>query len=402
MDPKALRHAYSTADVEVPSTLEHIRRRPAMYIGETGARGLYFLLDELLEYVIEEARVGQCTRCDLELLADGGCLLSDNGRGLPVDRSGPDRRTVAERLLTGGGWVESEFLTRANRYANSLHGVSLSVVNALSERLRLETRRDGKLWRQEYRRSEPVGPFLPVEDTDQTGTAFTFWPDPSIFVAPEDRRFDFTRLADRLRDLSFLHPGLTLTLIDRRQESARNELFHHPAGMVEFVHYLNRNSHPVHPTIFSFTAEEDGDRVAVALQWTDAVEGHLSSYANSTFTSLGGTHTAGFQYALTRALNEFLREAGVFDEPIDPSVYRSGLTAVVAVDLQQPRFDSAIKRRLATLTAEGFVQRLMRRHLAEFLHSHPDDARAIAAHIQAEHQKWLAAKAAKRKPRRRS
>jgi DNA gyrase subunit B len=366
------------AVVQVYRPLDHIRLRPDMYIGDTGPDGLHRLVLELVAISINQACLGPCADCAVELLADGGCRVTDDGEGIPVDRVKGGELTVLEVALTHIG-VGRGIVPYPSRLG--LRGLGLKVVNALSHRLVAEVRRGGRLWRQEYRRGQPCSPPRAVADAAASGMAIAFWPDPDVFLAPHHRRFDFSRLQENLRELSFLRSSMTFRLTDHRPGEEAAEAFRHPDGLSDWVRYLNRGRRTVHPHIVAIRAVDAAGEAAAALQWTTDAGAPQLSCVNAAPTG-GGAHLTGLRSAVTQAVNDFLSDS---DSPmrLDGESCRAGLTTVVAVNLTAPRFGSATRDLLINTEAHALVRAPVRRGLADFFRSHPADAWAIAAHVRA-------------------
>jgi DNA gyrase subunit B len=369
---------YRAEDVQVHTGLEHIRKRPGMYVGDTGSRGLHHLVYELVYNAINEWLAGFCKRVTVSLHDNGECRVADDGRGIPVDIVPGLRLPFLELALTtvaaGGRYPrEQPFLVAAG-----LRGIGLKAVNALSERLQVEVRRDGQLWRQEYRRGSSRGPLEGVTPATTTGTAITFWPDPDIFKG--DRHFHFATLADRLSQLAFLNAGLVIRLIDERRTPLLTETYHFEDGAADYVRRLNAARRPAHQNVLHFRVREEAGEAEVALQWTWERGAALLSFANCHFTSQGGTHLAGLTRAIRPALLSHLRFRGFLTDA-QPAPNRedclAGLTGVVVVNVQEPVFYGATKEMLSNPEILTLVRRTASLHLNEFLRAHPADADAI-------------------------
>jgi DNA gyrase subunit B len=396
--------SYDASAITVLEGLEAVRKRPGMYIGSTGERGLHHLVYEVVDNSVDEALAGYCDAIEITLLADGGVRVIDNGRGIPVDIVASEGRPAVEVVLTvlhaggkfgGGGYSVS----------GGLHGVGVSVVNALSDRLDVEVRRQGHVWRQSYHLGVPIAPLEQGEEADSTGTTVTFWPSDTVF---ETTVFDFETLRSRFQQMAFLNKGLALTLVDERPDHADEDgtapavTFRYDGGLVDYVKHLNgsKKSESVHNDIIDFETE-DADRklsVEIAMQWTTAYSESVHTYANTINTHEGGTHEEGFRAALTTLINEYGREKGILkerDENLTGDDIREGLTAVVSIKLAEPQFEGQTKTKLGNTEAKAFVQRVVRTRLADWLDSHPREARdVIQKSIQA-----AAARVAARKAR---
>ncbi len=331
--------SYGAKDITVLEGLEAVRRRPGMYIGSTGPRGLHHLVWEVVDNAVDEAMAGYCTKIEVTLLADGGVRVSDNGRGIPVDIHKKTKQSALTTVLTtlhAGGKFEQGAYT----VSGGLHGVGVSVVNALSERLVAEVRRDGHIWTQEFHLGKPVKK-QPEKGraVRKTGTTITFWPSPEIFT--ETVAFDYDTIASRLREMAFLNKGLEIVLVDERTDPVRREVFQYKGGLVDFVRYLNTNREPIHPHVIDLADASDDAELEVALQWTKTYTESILSFANNINTHEGGTHEEGFRKALTKAINEFARNKNLLKEKdanLTGEDIREGLTGVISVKVKQPQF----------------------------------------------------------------
>ncbi len=392
---------YDAQDITVLEGLEAVRKRPGMYIGSTGPRGLHHLVYEVVDNSVDEAMAGYCDRIDVTLHPDGSCSVSDNGRGIPVaamaDQGGKSALEVVLTVLHAGG----KFGGEGYKVSGGLHGVGVSVVNALSESLVAEIHRDGFVWRQRYSGGGvPEGPIERGEATDRTGTTISFKPDEDIF---DDPVFDFDTLAKRFEDTAFLTRGLTISLADERGEP-RAVTFHAEGGIVDFVHHLNKTGRdPIHKEVAYFEAEGEEGVLEVAMQWTGGYTEAVHSYANNINTHEGGTHLSGFRTALTGTLNAYAREKGILKEKEDnlegPDT-REGLTAIISVRLREPQFEGQTKTKLGNSEIQGFTARVVNERLKEYLEEHPTEARAICQKVVSAAQARLAARKARDLARR--
>jgi DNA gyrase subunit B len=367
---------YDAADITVLEGLEAVRKRPGMYIGSTGARGLHHLVYEVLDNSVDEAIAGHCDAVDVTIHPDNSVTVSDNGRGIPVALMAKEKRPAVEVVLTvlhsggkfgdGGGY----------KVSGGLHGVGVSVVNALSERLDVEIHRDGHSWTQTYERGAPQGPLAKGPATRDTGTTITFLPDADVF---ETLDLDFDTLAQRLRETAFLTRGLKISLIDERGETDRVE-FRYEGGIEDFVAYLNSNKDSIHRKIVYFEGESDEGAVEVAMQWNSSYQESIFSFANNINTHEGGAHLSGFRSALTGQLNRYAREKGLLKEKEDNLAgedVREGLTAVISAKLRDPQFEGQTKTKLGNPGMEGFVRTIVNTKLGEFLEENPTEARQV-------------------------
>jgi DNA gyrase subunit B len=369
--------SYGAKDITVLEGLEAVRKRPGMYIGSTGPRGLHHLVYEVVDNSVDEALAGHCESVRVVLHPDDSCTVSDDGRGIPVEELKKEKRPAAEVVLTtlhaggkfgdGGGY----------KVSGGLHGVGVSVVNALSSRLELEISRDGHLWTQGYERGKPQSPIAKGKATKETGTTLTFQPDPEIF---EEVEFDFQTLAERLRETAFLTRGLRIELVDERGQT-NSVVFQYDGGIEDFVRHLNENKEQLHKKTIFFEGEEDDEgQVEVAMQWNGSYQESIFSFANNINTHEGGSHLSGFRSALTRTLNYYARNKGLLkekDDNLGGEDVREGLTAVISVKLHDPQFEGQTKTKLGNPPVRGLVEETVNRKLAEFLEENPGDARRI-------------------------
>ena len=394
--------SYTAQDITVLKGLDPVRQRPGMYIGSTGPRGLHHLVYEVVDNAVDEAMAGYCDRITVELLADGGCRVSDNGRGIPVDVVKGEGKPAVEVVLTtlhAGG----KFGGKGYQVSGGLHGVGVSVVNALSERLDVEVALGGKLWRQDYVRGKPTGKLKAVKSIKRTGTTVAFWPDPEIFT--EDREFKWDTLAQRLREMAFLNRGLEIRLVDRRQSPEAKEVFRYSGGISDFVKHLNQSRESVHKRIVFFEAKAAGHEVEVAMQWTTSYNESVLTFANNINTHEGGMHEEGFRRSLTRVITSYARAKGILKDKSDALVgedCREGLTAIVSVKLRDPQFEGQTKTKLGNTEIRSFVETSMNQRLGEFLEEHPAEARAIANKVIAAQRARLEARKARDLVRRKT
>jgi DNA gyrase subunit B len=368
--------SYGAKDITVLEGLEAVRKRPGMYIGSTGPRGLHHLVYEVVDNSVDEAIAGHCDSVRVVLHPDNSCTVSDDGRGIPVETMAKEGRPAAEVVLTvlhaGGKFGEGG----GYKVSGGLHGVGVSVVNALSERLHLEISREGHVWTQDYERGKPQGDLAKGAATKDHGTTITFLPDLEVF---EEIEFDFQTLAERLRETAFLTRGLRIELIDERGQT-NSVTFQYEGGIEDFVRHLNENKDSLHRKVIFFEGEEEEGQIEVAMQWNASYQESIFSFANNINTHEGGTHLSGFRAALTRTLNAYARGRGLLKER-DPNLagedVREGLTAVISVKLRDPQFEGQTKTKLGNPPVRGLVEEIVNRKLAEFLEENPGDARRI-------------------------
>ncbi len=368
--------SYGAKDITVLEGLEAVRKRPGMYIGSTGPRGLHHLVYEVVDNSVDEALAGHCDSVRVVLHPDNSCTVEDNGRGIPVETMAKEQRPAAEVVLTvlhaggkfgdGGGY----------KVSGGLHGVGVSVVNALSERLHLEISRDGHVWSQDYERGKPMNGLTKGAATKEHGTKITFLPDLEIF---EEIEFDFQTLAERLRETAFLTRGLKIELIDERG-ATNSVVFQYDGGIEDFVRYLNENKDELHRKVIFFEGSEEEGQVELAMQWNSSYQESIFSFANNINTHEGGTHLSGFRAALTRTLNAYARGKGLLKEKDDNLAgedVREGLTAVISVKLHDPQFEGQTKTKLGNPPVRGLVEEIVNRKLGEYLEENPGDARRV-------------------------
>jgi DNA gyrase subunit B len=372
--------SYDARSITVLEGLEAVRKRPGMYIGSTGERGLHHLVQEVVDNAVDEALAGFASRIVVTLLADGGVRTEDDGRGIPVDLHPVEQRPALEVVLTtlhAGGKFDSQ----SYAVSGGLHGVGVSVVNALSSTLEVEVRKDGYVWRQSYAKSEPTAPLQRGERTDETGTIITFWPDDQIFETTE---WSFETLSRRLQEMAFLNKGLSITLIDQRPDHINGEPhvveFRYDGGLADFVRYLNATKDPVHPSVVEFGEEADGISAEIAMQWTQSYSESVHTFANTINTAEGGTHEEGFRAALTTIVNRYAKDQNLLrekDDNLTGDDVREGLTAIVSVKLAEPQFEGQTKTKLGNTEAKSFVQKVCNDHLRDWFDRNPGDAKGI-------------------------
>ena len=372
--------SYDARSITVLEGLEAVRKRPGMYIGSTGERGLHHLVQEVVDNAVDEALAGFADRIEVTLLADGGVRVDDNGRGIPVDDHPVEKRPAVEVVLTtlhAGG----KFGGKAYTVSGGLHGVGVSVVNALSSRLEVEVRRDGYRWRQSYQLGDPTSAVIRGEATDETGTMITFWPDEDIF---ETTDWSFETLSRRLQEMAFLNRGLTIILADLRPAHINGEprvvTYCYQGGIADFVRYLNGTKEPVHASVIEFGDEGPGIAVEIAMQWNSSYAESVYTFANTINTAEGGTHEEGFRAALTTIVNNYARDQKLVrekDERLSGEDVREGLAAIVSVKLANPQFEGQTKTKLGNTEARSFVQKVCNDHLRAWFDRNPGEAKDI-------------------------
>ncbi len=374
----ATRDSYKAKDITVLEGLDAVRRRPGMYIGTTGPRGLHHLIWEVVDNSVDEAMAGFCTKITVTLRADGGVEVVDDGRGIPIDRHAKTKRSALTTVLTtlhSGGKFEQGAYT----VSGGLHGVGVSVVNALSSRLEAEVRRDGQLYMQEFRDGDPkTKEPKKIRASKKSGTTIRFWPSEETFT--ETTYFEYDVVASRLRETAFLNRGLAITLVDERPEAPRSDLFQYKGGLVDFVNHLNAKRDPLHAHIIDISDVSDDAEIEVALQWTTSYTESILSFANNINTHEGGTHEEGFRKALTKSINEFARSKNLLkenDTNLTGEDVREGLTAVLSVRVKEPQFEGQTKTKLGNTEIRSYVEKSLNRRLPEWLERHSPEARRI-------------------------
>jgi DNA gyrase subunit B len=401
---------YNASSITVLEGLEAVRKRPGMYIGSTGERGLHHLIQEVVDNAVDEAMAGYATKVELTLQSDGGVRVVDDGRGIPVDMHPVEKRPAIEVIMTtlhSGG----KFGGDSYAVSGGLHGVGISVVNALSTRLDVEISRDGYVWSQTYEHSQPAHTLKQGEPTSRTGTTITYWADPTIFETTE---YNIETIARRLQEMAFLNKGLTITLHDERlaegDEDAeagrvRTRTFCYPGGLEDFVKHINATREPVHKKVIAFSAKAETMEVEVAMQWNTGYSESVYTFANTINTHEGGTHEEGFRAALTRVINVYAREKKLLKEKdtnLTGDDVREGLAAIVSVKLKEPQFEGQTKTKLGNTEAKSIVQTTCNEWIADWMERNPTEARAIVTKSVSSAQARMAARKARELVRRKS
>ena len=411
----AQRNSYSASSITVLEGLEAVRKRPGMYIGSTGERGLHHLIWEVVDNAVDEAMAGYASRVEVVLQDDGGIRVVDDGRGIPVGMHPVEKRPAVEVVMTvlhAGGKFDSD----SYAVSGGLHGVGVSVVNALSAAVDVEIHTDGHVWRQHYARSVP-GPLRKGEATKKTGSSVTFWADPEIF---ETTTYNLETIRRRLQEMAFLNKGLTIVLRDERNGNGhdaeepdaegyvarvREHVFHYPGGLEDFVAHLNKSKDPIHKKLVSFSGEGPGHAVEVAMQWNSGYTESVYTFANTINTHEGGTHEEGFRSALTSTVNRYARDKKLLKDK-DPALsgddIREGLAAIVSVKVKEPQFEGQTKTKLGNTEVKSFVQRICNEWLADWFERNPTEARTIVNKSVQSAQARAAARKARELVRRKS
>lgn len=366
---------YDAAQIQVLEGLEAVRKRPGMYIGSTGPRGLHHLVYEIVDNSVDEALAGFCKIINVVIQEDNSILVEDDGRGMPVDnhpKLGIPAVEVIHTVLHAGG----KFGGGGYKVSGGLHGVGASVVNALSTKMEVEIKRNGNIYKQEYMRGKTVMPLTVIGESKKTGSRTIFWPDPEIF---EEVEFDYSTLQHRLREMAFLNKGIKISLSDERPGKKKKEVFHYEGGIKEFVSFINQNKEVLQKDVIYFEIIKKELEVEVAMQYTDKYNELVLSYANNINTTEGGTHMAGFKSALTRVFNDYAKKNKFIKDgdSLTGEDVREGLTAIVSVKLTQPQFEGQTKTKLGNSEMRGFVETSTSENLLAFLEEHPAEAKVI-------------------------
>lgn len=367
---------YGAEQIQVLEGLEAVRKRPGMYIGSTGPRGLHHLVYEIVDNSIDEALAGFCRTINVTIHKDNSITVEDDGRGMPVDnhpKLGIPAVEVIHTVLHAGG----KFGGGGYKVSGGLHGVGASVVNALSTKMEVEIKRNGKIYKQTYAKGKTTSSLTEIGNARKTGSKTTFWPDPEIF---DETEYDFEVLERRLREMAFLNKGIKITLKDERAGKEKNEEFHYEGGLKEFVKHLNMNKEPLHPDVIYFEVADKEREVEVAMQYTDRYNEMLLSYANNINTTEGGFHMVGFKTALTRIINDYAKRTKILkenDDSLSGEDVREGLTAIVSVKLTEPQFEGQTKTKLGNSEMRGFVETATAENVMAFLEENPTQAKII-------------------------
>ncbi len=393
--------SYDAGSITVLEGLEAVRKRPGMYIGSTGPRGLHHLVYEVVDNAVDEALAGYCDAIEVTILADGGVRVHDNGRGIPVDEHPIEHRPAVELVMTtlhAGG----KFDSKSYAVSGGLHGVGVSVVNALSVLLEVEVHRDGYVWTQAYDRGAPMGPLERGTETADLGTIITFWPDGDIFETTE---WNFETLSSRLQEMAFLNRNLAISITDERGDEPREARYQYAGGIADFVRHLNGSKEPVHATVIEFGEEGDGIAAEIAMQWNASYTPSVYTFANTINTAEGGTHEEGFRAALTTVVNKYARDQKLLrekDDNLTGDYVREGLTAIVSVKLAEPQFEGQTKGKLGNTEAKSFVQKTCNDHLRDWFDRNPGEAKDIINKASQAARARIAARQARDLTRRKS
>ncbi|MGW6443701.1 DNA topoisomerase (ATP-hydrolyzing) subunit B [Lentzea sp. NPDC055074] len=406
------KNEYDASSITVLEGLEAVRKRPGMYIGSTGERGLHHLVQEVVDNSVDEAMAGYATTVDVTLLANGGIRVIDDGRGIPTGihpvEGVPTVEVVMTKLHAGGKFDSDSYAV-----SGGLHGVGISVVNALSTAVDLEIKNAGHVWTQRYEASKPAHELRKGEPTTETGTTVTFWADPEIFETTE---YNVETIARRLQEMAFLNKGITIILRDERVSEADEEadaeghkaavkerVFHYPGGLEDFVRHINHTREAVHQKVIGFEVQGDDLQVEIAMQWNTGYTASVYTFANTINTHEGGTHEEGFRAALTRVVNEYAREKKLLKEKdtnLTGDDIREGLAAIISVKLKEPQFEGQTKTKLGNSEAKSFVQKSTNEHLADWFERHPNEAKTIVTKSVSSAQARIAARKARELVRR--
>lgn len=398
---------YSASSITVLEGLEAVRKRPGMYIGSTGERGLHHMVWEVVDNAVDEALAGYCDTVEVTLLDDGGVRVVDNGRGIPVGMHPVEKRPAVEVVLTvlhAGG----KFDGKSYAVSGGLHGVGVSVVNALSHRLEVEIKTDGFVWYQPYANTQPAAKLEKREATSEHGTSITFWADPTIF---ETTVYNLETIRRRMQEMAFLNRGLTLILRDERDpegdrgDKPRDYTYQYKGGIADYVRFLNEKNVPIHKSVIEFAGESQGLAVEVAMQWNESYRESIHSFANTINTHEGGTHDEGFRTSLTSIVNRYAKEKKLLrgsDDNLTGDDIREGLAAIISVKIADPQFEGQTKTKLGNTEVKSFVQKICNEWLNDWFERNPSEARTIITKASAASRARIAAQQARKLARRKS
>lgn len=385
MSEEQKKPTYGADSIQALEGMEHVRMRPSMYIGDTGIRGLHHLVYEVVDNSIDEALAGYCDTIEITINENNSITVKDNGRGIPVDLHKKEGISALEVVMTKIG-AGGKFDKDSYKVSGGLHGVGVSVVNALSTHLKATVFREGKIWEQEYERGKTMYPVRPVGESNETGTVVTFLPDPQIFEQTTEFTYDI--LAARMRELAFLNKGITISLTDKRHTKSdgnfEGEVFHSEEGLKEFIKYLDGNREPIIRDIISMETEKNGVPVEVAMTYNSSFNENLHSYVNNINTHEGGTHLSGFRRGLTSTLKKYADESGMLDKlkfEISGDDFREGLTAIISVKVSEPQFEGQTKTKLGNREVTASVSQAVSEMLTNYLEEHPEDAKIIVQKV---------------------
>ncbi len=385
MSEEQKKGSYGADSIQALEGMEHVRMRPSMYIGDVGVRGLHHLVYEVVDNSIDEAMAGYCNQIDVTINEDGSLTVKDNGRGIPVDLHKKEGVSALEVVMTKIG-AGGKFDKDSYKVSGGLHGVGVSVVNALSDHLTATVYRDGKIWEQEYERGKALYPAKPIGETSERGTQVTFHPDVEIFK--ETIVFNYETLANRLRELSFLNKGITITITDKRTKDEKgeyiSETFHSTEGLKEFIRFLDETREPIIADVISMEGEKNGIPVEVAMIYNTSFNENLHSYVNNINTHEGGTHLSGFRRGLTHTLKKYADASGMLDKlkfDIAGDDFREGLTAIISVKVAEPQFEGQTKTKLGNREVSAAVSQSVSEMLENYLEEHPNDAKTIVQKV---------------------
>ena len=385
MSEEQNKNQYSADSIQALEGMEHVRMRPSMYIGDVGSRGLHHLVYEVVDNSIDEALAGHCDTISVIINEDNSITTEDNGRGIPVDIHKKEGISALEVVMTKIG-AGGKFDKDSYKVSGGLHGVGVSCVNALSAHLRATVHRNGKIWEQEYEKGKSLYPVKAIGETDKRGTVVTFRPDPTIFQ--QTLEYSYDTLASRMRELSYLNKGITITLTDRRHKKDdgefEGEVFHSEEGLKEFIKFLDGNREPLMKDVIAFEGEKNDIPVEVAMIYNTSYAENLHSYVNNINTHEGGTHLSGFRRGLTHTLKKYADSSGMLDKlkfEISGDDFREGLTAIISVKVAEPQFEGQTKTKLGNREVSASVSQAVSEMLTDYLEEHPDDAKTIVQKV---------------------